>query len=205
MMMKKIAAVLLTLTALCTAVPVGVFAADQTVTVGDGGSSCEVTASATVTDQDLEDLGLNVVVSFPTEVALALDKGTKSFKGSGSIYAYGIMDSGSSLTVAIDSANAAYGKMKYRASAGAQVSSPSNNFFASVTEKLVKVSDSAPSTEQLDEAVFSAPETLQNYLDKTGGDEISRYARLDVELGGLIPVSGKGIYFTNVPFKIAIQ
>lgn len=204
MMMKKIAAVLLTLTTLCAAAPMNAFAADQTVAVGDGGSSCEVTASATVTDQDLEDLGLNVVVSFPTEVALALDKGTKSFKGSGSIYAYGIMDSGNNLTVAIDSANDAYGKVKYRANAGAQVSSPSNNFFASVKEKLVKISNSA-SGEQLDEAVFSASETLQNYLDKAGSKEMSAYAKLDVELGGLIPASGKGIYFTNVPFKIAIQ
>lgn len=204
MMMKKIAAVLLSLTAFCAALPSNAFAADQTVTVGDGGSSCEVTASATVTDQDLEDLGLNVVVSFPTEVALSLDKGTKSFKGSGNIYACGVMDSGKSLTVAVDPANAAYGKVKYRASAGAQVSSPSNNFFASVTEKLVKVSNST-SGAQLDEAAFSASETLQNYLDKAGGDEISTYARLDVELGGLIPASGKGIYFTNVPFKIAIQ
>ena len=204
MMMKKIAAVLLTLTAFCAALPSNAFAADQTVTVGDGGSSCEVTASATVTDQDLEDLGLNVVVSFPTEVALSLDKGTKSFKGSGNIYACGVMDSGKSLTVAVDPANAAYGKVKYRAGAGAQVSSPSNNFFASVTEKLVKVSNST-SGAQLDEAAFSAAETLQNYLDKAGSDEISTYARLDVELGGLIPASGKGIYFTNVPFKIAIQ
>lgn len=205
MMMKKIAAVLLTLTAFCAAVPANVFAADQTVAVGDGGSSCEVTASATVTDQDLEDLGLNVVVSFPTEVALALDKGTKSFKGSGSIYAYGIMDSGKNLTVAIDSANAAYGKVKYRASAGAQVLASSNNFFASVTEKLVKVSNSTPGTERLDKAVFSASETLQSYLEKAGSGEISTYAKLDVEIGSLIPTSGKGIYFTNVPFKIAIQ
>lgn len=115
------------------------------------------------------------------------------------------MDSGKSLTVAVDSANAAYGKVKYRASAGAQASSPSNNFFASVTEKLVKVSNSTPGTESLDEAVFSAPETLQNYLDKAGSEEISTYAKLEVELGGLIPASGKGIYFTNVPFKIAVQ
>lgn len=205
MMMKNIAAVLLTLSAFCAAVPTNAFAADQTVAVGDGGSSCEVTASAAVTDQDLEDLGLNVVVSFPTEVTLTLDKGTKSFKGSGSIYAYGIMDSGKSLTVAVDSANAAYGKVKYRASADAQASSPSNNFFASVTEKLVKVSNSTPGTEPFDEAVFSAPETLQNYLDKAGSEEISTYAKLDVELGGLIPASGRGIYFTNVPFKIAVQ
>ena len=204
MMMKKIAAVLLTLTTICAAAPANAFAADQTVAVGDSGSSCEVTASATVTDQDLEDLGLNVVVSFPTEVALALDKGTKSFKGSDSIYAYGIMDSDKSLTVEIDSASDAYGKVKYRANAGAQVSSPANNFYASVTEKLVKVSNST-SGEQLDEAVFSASETLQNYLDKAGSEEMSTYAKLDVELGSLIPTSGKGIYFTNVPFKIAIQ
>lgn len=205
MMMKKIAAVLLAFTAFCAAAPANAFAADRTVAAGDGGSSCEVTASATVTDQDLEDLGLNVVVSIPTEIALALDAGTKSFKGSGSIYACGIMDSGNSLAVAIDHANAAYGKVKYKADAGAQASSPAGNFFASVTEKFVKVANSAPGTEKLDEAAFSASETLQNYLDKAGGSEISSYARLDVEICSLVPASGKGIYFTNVPLKIAIR
>lgn len=202
-MKKKIAAVLLALSALCAAVPANAFAADQTVEAGDG--SCEVTASAAVTDEDLKELGLNVVVSFPAEVALTLDAGSKTFKGTGSVYAYGIMDDGQNLTVTIDSENAAYGKVRYRANAGGAPSDSADNFFATVTEKMAKVSNSVEGAEQLDTAGFTAAETQQNYFDKAGDDEISAYAKLSVGIGGLIPTSGTGIYFTNVPFKIAIQ
>lgn len=202
-MKKKIAAALLTLAALCAAVPANAFAADQTVDAGDG--SCEVTASATVTDEELKELGLNVVVSFPAEVALTLDSGSKTFKGTGSVYAYGIMDDGENLTVTIDSGHVAYGKVKYRASAGGASSDSADNFFATVTEKMAKVSNSVEGSDQLDAVGFTAAETRQNYFDKSGDDEISAYAKLSVSIGGLIPTSGKGIYYTDVPFKIAIQ
>lgn len=205
MMKNKIAAALISLTALCAMIPANVFAADQTVEVEESGNTCEVTASATVTDQELKDLGLNVVVSFPTEVALTLDTNTKEFKGAGNVYAYGIMDSDKQLAVAIDSENAAYGKVKYRAAAGGAASTSANNFFASVSEKMVKVSDSVEGTGQLDEVSFTAPETLQSYLDKAANSEIGTYAKLSVNIGSLIPTSGTGIYFTNVPFRISIQ
>lgn len=205
MMKNKIAAAIISLTALCAMIPANVFAAEQTVEAGESGNACEVTASATVTDQELKDLGLNVVVSFPTEVALALDKDSKEFKGTGNIYAYGIMDSGKQLAVAIDSENAAYGKVKYRDTAGGAASTSANNFFASVSEKMIKVSNSVDGVGQLDEVTFTAPETLQNYLDKSADSEIGTYAKLSVNIGSLIPTSGKGIYFTNVPFRISIQ
>lgn len=203
MLKKKIAATLLTLAAMTATFPMNALAAGQTVKPADGG--CEVVASATVTDRELEELGLNVVVSFPTEITLALDSGTRTFDGTGSIYAYGILDSGKSLTVAIDSGSAAYGQVKYRASAGAAASGSADNFYASVTEKMVKVVNSVEGAGQLDEVSFSAPETLQNYIDRAGGGDASTYATLSVSIGSLIPTSGKGIYFTNVPFKIAIQ
>lgn len=205
MMKKKIAAALLTLTAMFATFPMNAFAADQTVKPADGSGSCEVVASATVTDRELEELGLNVVVSFPTEITLALDSGTKTFDGTGSIYAYGILDSGKSLTVTIDSGNAAYGQVKYRASAGGAASGSADNFYATVTEKMVKVVNSVEGAGQIDEVAFSAAETLQNYIDRAGGSDASTYATLSVSIGSLIPTSGKGIYFTNVPFKIAIQ
>lgn len=205
MMKNKIAAALLSMAALCATFPMDAFAADQTVEAGDSGNTCEVTASATVTDQELADLGLNVVVSFPTEVTLALDKDSRDFKGTGSIYAYGIMDSAKSLTVSIDSGNAAYGKVKYRSGAGGAATESADNFFASVTEGMAKVSNSVEGSGDLSEVSFTAPETLQNYLDKAGNEEISTYAKMSVDIGSLIPTSGKGIYYTNVPFRIAIQ
>lgn len=203
MMKKKIAATVLTLATVFATIPMSVYAAEQTVKPADGG--CEVVASATVTDKELEELGLNVVVSFPTEISLALDTSTKTFDGTGSIYAYGILDSGSSLTVTIDSDNAAYGKVQYRANAGAAASSSADNFYASVTEKMVMVSGSVEGTTQLDAVSFSAAETLQNYIDRAGGNDVSTYAKLSVSLGSFIPTSGRGIYFTNVPFKIEIE
>lgn len=203
MMKKRIITALLALTTMFVSVPMPALAADQTVTPADGG--CEVTASAAVTDRELEELGLNVVVSFPAEINLALDSGTKTFDGTGDIYAYGILDSGKSLTVAIDADNEAYGQVKYRPNAGAEASGSADNFYAAVTEKMVKTSGSVQGEAQLDEIGFSAAETLQNYIDRAGGSDVSTYATLSVSIGNLIPTSGKGIYFTNVPFKIAIQ
>ena len=70
---KKFTAALLTIAAFMTALPVNAFASEQTVDPTEN-DSFEITASATVTDADLTQLGLNVVVSFPVEVALSLDE-----------------------------------------------------------------------------------------------------------------------------------
>ena len=57
--------------AFMTALPVNAFASEQVVDPAEN-DSFEVVASATVTDADLTELGLNVVVSFPVEIALTL-------------------------------------------------------------------------------------------------------------------------------------
>ena len=146
---EKLLTVLVAMAAFMTALPVNAFASEQVVDPAEN-DSFEVVASATVTDADLTELGLNVVVSFPVEIALTLDE-DHAFSGAGMVYAYGIMDNGSTLSITIDETNAAYGKVKYRADAQSEGTDSAVNFFAEVTETLSKDS-------------FSAEETLNNYL-----------------------------------------
>lgn len=189
-MKKNLLAALLTVSALVGAMPVTAFASTQTVDPAEQ-DSFEVVASATVTHEDLAELGLNVVVSFPTEINLSLDD-NKAFTGSDVIYAFGIMDTDSNLSVNIDTANEAYGKVKYRADAAAEGVDFATNFFATVEESLSKES-------------FSAEETLANYLAQRDGADMTNLSQLDVSIQNLIPTSGTGMYYTNVPLKIAVQ
>ena len=187
---EKLLTVLVAMAAFMTALPVNAFASEQVVDPAEN-DSFEVVASATVTDADLTELGLNVVVSFPVEVALTLDE-DKAFSGTGSVYAYGIMDDESTLSITIDETDAAYGKVKYRADAQSEGIDSAANFFAEVTETLSKDS-------------FSAAETLSNYLAKREVTNIPAVSSLAVSIKNLIPTSGTGIYYTNVPLKIEIQ
>uniref|UniRef100_UPI004057098A hypothetical protein n=1 Tax=Agathobacter sp. TaxID=2021311 RepID=UPI004057098A len=187
---EKLLTVLVAMAAFMTALPVNAFASEQVVDPAEN-DSVEITASATVTDADLTELGLNVVVSFPVEIALTLDE-DKAFSGAGTVYAYGIMDTASTPSVTIDDTNAAYGKVKYRADAQSEGTDSAANFFANVTETLSKES-------------FSAEETLNNYLAQREGSDMPASSSLAVSIKNLIPTSGTGIYYTNVPLKIEIQ
>ena len=189
-MKKKFTAALLTLAALLASVPTTVFAANQTVSPADQ-DSFAVVASASVTQENLSDLGLNVVVSFPTELALTLD-GMKAFSGSEKIYAYGIMDTGKTLSVSIDTTNEAYGKVKYHPTGSDTSSDSGTNFFSTVEESLSKES-------------FTATETKDNYLAQMEGSEMSNFSLLSVSIKNLIPTMGSGVYYTNVPLKIAVR
>ena len=189
-MRKKLAATLLTLTAIMASMPTTAFASTETVNPAEK-DSFEVVASANVTHEDLAELGLNVVVSIPTEVNLSLDE-NKAFSGSDEIYAFGIMDTDSTLSVTIDEANDAYGKVKYRTAASETGVDSATNFFATVAETLSKES-------------FSAAETLANFLADRDGQDMENFSTLDVSIQNLIPTSGTGIYYTNVPLKIAVQ
>lgn len=189
-MKKNLAATLLTLSVLMASMPMTAFAATQTIDPEEQ-DSFEVVASANVTDEDLAELGMNVVVSIPTEIALSLN-GNKEFTGSDKIYAYGIMDSADSISVAIDTDHEAYGKVKYRKTASGSVVESATNFFSTVTEELSKDS-------------FSADETRENYIAKVQGSDMEAFSKLDVNIKNLIPTSGTGIYYTNVPLKIEIQ
>lgn len=171
------------------------WASTQTVDPADN-QSFEVVASANVTEEDLAELGLNVVVSFPAEITLSID-GNKAFSGSDKVYAYGIMDSDNTLSVTIDTNDENYGKVKYRASASDTGVDSMTNFFATVTESLSK--------DGFSDGSFTAEETLENYLAQMKGMDMINYAELDISIQNLIPTSGTGIYYTNVPLRITLQ
>lgn len=191
-MKKKFVTTFVTLMTFMAAMPMNTYAANQTVTVTSNETkNREVKASITVTDKVLEELGLNIVVSLPTELVLSLD-GNQDFLGSDKIYAYGIMGSDNTLSVVIDTTNEAYGKVKYRKEASSLEVDSTDNFFATVTENLTKES-------------FTAEETKTNYLAQKNGKDMTNYTELKVSIQGLIPTSGTGIYYTNVPIKMEIQ
>lgn len=189
-MKKRLITTLMTITTLFAALPTTTWASTQTIDPADN-QSFEVVASANVTDEDLAELGLNVVVSFPVEITLSID-GTKAFSGSDKVYAYGIMDSDKTLSVTIDTSNESYGKVKYRAKNSNTSVDSATNFFATVSETLSKES-------------FSAEETKDNYLAQREGNAMVNYAELDISIQNLIPTFGTGTYYTNVPLRIAVQ
>ncbi len=98
-MRKKIFTTLLTAVTLLTTLPMNVFAANETFEPKDG-DKVTVVASAIVTEDELEELGLDLVISIPTEISLSLNG--KTFEGSGEIYADGVMDNDKLLRVNID-------------------------------------------------------------------------------------------------------
>lgn len=188
-MKNKLLAMLLTTLTMTSVFSANAIAASSEVEATNG-SNFEITATANVTDDDLNSLGLNVRVSFPTEFGLALNTENKTFEGTDAIYAYGIMDPAHTLKVTIDESSERYGKVCYRKD-GSTITSE-KNFFATVTESLSKTS-------------FTAAETQENYLKKVASEDMPYYATVNVEIKNMIPTSGTGDYFTLVPLKIAIE
>ena len=102
------------------------------------------------------------------------------------------MDATKNFSVTIDTANAAYGKVKYRREEGSAVVESDKNFYAAVTETLSKEN-------------FTAEETKANYLADMENKKMPHSSTLTVKIADLIPTSGIGEYYTTVPLKFAIQ
>lgn len=189
-MKKQLTTIAAALSVLLASAPVSAYAATQNLQPS-GTDTVEVVASAQVTEDELAALGVNVIVSIPTELTLSMDS-SKNFSGSDKIYAYGIMDADSSLSVTIDATHAAYGQVRYRKTASDSGTVSDTNFSATVTETLSK--------EQ-----FSAEETKANYLAQQAGGSMAHDATLEVSIKNLLPLSGTGIYTTNVPLKVELK
>lgn len=190
-MKRRLAVLTLTLATFISARPVGALAAVQNVDVS-ATDNFSVSASANVTEQEMADLGFNVIVSFPVEIALSLND-YRVFTGTDKIFAYGILDSDKSLSVTVDNENAAYGTVRYRASHSSESSvTAEDNYRADVTASLTKTS-------------FTAAETKENFLKQKNGEEMTSDSTLSVSIADLLPAEGKGIYYTNIPVKLEIK
>lgn len=87
-MKRRLAVLTLTLATFISARPVGALAAVQNVDVS-ATDNFSVSASANVTEQEMADLGFNVIVSFPVEIDLSLND-YRVFTGTDKIFAYGM-------------------------------------------------------------------------------------------------------------------
>lgn len=189
-MRKKIFTALLTAVTLLTSLPMNVFAANETFEPEDG-DKVTVVASAIVTEDELVALGLDLVISIPTEISLSLND--KTFEGSGEIYAYGVMDKEKVLRVNIDETHGDYQAIYFHETPGDNSSTllSDTNFNGTVKESL-------------DNTSYIYSNTSKNYLDLLNGDDFTYKSVLSVEIQNLMPYFGVGEYFTRVPLVIEI-
>ncbi len=190
-MKKNVITTVLTMAVLLAGMPVTALAETTTISPSDG-DTATVVASADVTEEDLEELGLNLVLSIPASVSLTLDE-NKNFTGSDVVYAYGLMDESTKLVVAVDADNTDYGNVYFKKD--------------DTTEAKLFDNDSYNGnvTEILESAAFTSEQTLANYLKIQAGEDVEHTAALSVSMEGMVPIYGIGDYYTNVPLVVSFE
>lgn len=193
-MKRKITAMMMALFTMISVLPMNAMAAARDTVPGQNGQEFTVTASATVTDDDWEELGLNVVVSYPVTVSLSLN-GSGKFVGSGAIYAYGMLGESNKLTVAVNTADTTrYGVVKYcQNDGGSKTYIPIDGkyFTSAVAEVDPKMS-------------FTYTEALENLVAKRKSQAFPYSLTLQGSIDELIPIKGNGEYVMDIPLKISI-
>lgn len=190
-MKKNVIVTVLTMALCLTGMPVTALAESTTISPSDG-DTATVVASADVTEADLEELGLNLVLSIPTSVSLILDE-NKNFSGGDVVYAYGLMDEDTKLTVAVDTGNADYGNVYFKKEETSEAKLFDNDSY------------NGSVTETLSNAAFTSEHTLANYLKIQAGEDVEHTAALSVSIEDMLPIYGIGDYYTNVPLVISFE
>ncbi len=134
-----------------------VFAAnDATVSVPNSGSAEQsVTATFTIDEDTLTDLGYGAVVYVPLTVPLAYKSHTKTFEGKKTVYCSGVINEGKQVSVSIDTVNSDYGTVKDEGDNSYQVKNR-ENFAVSLSK-----------------TVWSQKEMLQNFNIISNEGELS--------------------------------
>ena len=190
-MKKNVIATVLTM-ALCLAgMPVTALAETTTISPSDG-DTATVVASADVTEEDLEKLDLNLVLSIPASISLTLDE-NNNFAGEDVVYAYGLLDEDTKLVVEVDTDHADYGNVYFKKN--------------DTTEAKLFDNDSynGDVTETLSNAAFTSEQTLANYLKIQTGEDVEHKAALSVSIEDMLPIYGIGDYYTNVPLVVSFE
>ena len=190
-MKKNVFVTMLTIAVTLASMPMTALAETTTISPNDG-DTATVVASADVTEADLEELGLNLVLSIPTSISLTLDE-NKNFTGEDVVYAYGLMDENTSLSVSVDTDNADYGNVYFKKNDTTDaVLFDNDSYNGSVTQTLIT-------------ATFTSAQTLANYLNVSENQEVENTSTLKVSIEGMIPIYGIGDYYTNVPLMISFE
>lgn len=190
-MKKNVFVTMLTMAVILTTMPMTALAETTTISPNDG-DTATVVASTDVTEADLEELGLNLVLSIPTSISLTLDE-NKNFTGEDVVYAYGLMDENTSLSVSVDTDNPDYGNVYFKKNDTTDaVLFDNDSYNGSVSQTLAN-------------ATFTSAQTLANYLNVSENQEVENTSTLKVSIEGMIPIYGIGDYYTNVPLLISFE
>ena len=152
-MKKNVITAMLTMMVLMASLPMTALAEMTTIEPNDG-DTANVIASADVTEADLEALGLNLVLSIPTSISLELDE-DNNFTGEDVVYAYGLMEEKTMLSVAVNDEDADYGNVYFKKNADTEAVLFENDFY------------NGSVTETLNGGTFTAEQTLANYVKVT--------------------------------------
>lgn len=195
-MKKKLATALLTMLTIVAAMPMSVLAEEEEdKRVAYDGQSRSVQAVATVTEDQWNLSGLNVVVSCPVTIPLEFNNGM--FVGSGNIYMYGVLAEDNILTVTIDTTDTDnYKVVKYRKGEGASVT------YETVDAKYINWIICNTSGNAKDG--FTRQYGIDNLVAKRAVQDIPYNVELNAEIRGLIPANGLGDYVMDIPLKIGI-
>jgi len=190
-MKKNVFVTMLTIAVTLASMPMTALAETTTISPNDG-DTATVVASADVTEADLEELGLNLVLSIPTSISLTLAE-NKNFTGEDVVYAYGLMDESTSLSVSVDTDNADYGNVYFKKNDTTDaVLFDNDSYNGSVSQTLTN-------------ALFTSEQTLANYLNVSENQEVENTSTLTVSIEGMVPIYGIGDYYTNVPLLISFE
>ncbi len=151
----------------------------------DGSAAGEVSATFTIDDELLAELGYNVVASVPLSLPLNYNASSKKFANSGKIFCRGIVPSGKKITINVNEAGLKYGKL-YDPDGTSTDLSGAEGFNISLSRN-----------------EWSKAECYTNLSKIRAGDDASVTSSLSVTVpaDGFIPTSG-GTYTTYVPLTI---
>uniref|UniRef100_UPI0040571F77 hypothetical protein n=1 Tax=Agathobacter sp. TaxID=2021311 RepID=UPI0040571F77 len=190
-MKKNVVTAMLTMMVLMASLPMTALAEMTTIEPNDG-DTANVIASADVTEADLEELGLNLVLSIPTSISLDLDE-DKNFTGEDVVYAYGLMEEKTMLSVAVNDQDEDYGNVYFKKNADTEAVLFDNDFY------------NGSVIETLSSGTFRAEQTLANYMNMKESKDVEHKAVLSVSIDGMLPIYGVGDYYTNVPIVISFE
>lgn len=154
-----------------------------------GQTTQDVKAYFNVTQEDLNALGYDLIVTVPLSFQLGFDKLNKAYKGSGKVSASGVLDSGKVVSVKIDTAHEKYGKIFVGDSTSDVTARESSGFKSGMTK------------EQW--TSLMCYENLKNRMTSSAMKWTS-------DLSVTVPFSAftlkdLGEYFTTVPLVISLQ
>ena len=160
--------------------------ADNVSVPSSGSASQEVTATFSIDDDTLSNLGYGVIASIPISMPLSFNSSTKVFSNSAAVYCSGVLPSGKKVSVTVNESAEKYGKV-----------------FDSENES-TSVKSKTGFDISLSKTDWSKSECYENLSKINASQDATQTGNLTVAIpgNGFIP-KGAGTFSTYVPLIIS--